>query len=233
MAKKNLKKSKQGRGVKPGTKRGAYKKRLPEPERVDYVEATADDLSPELRDQMEESAESVPESEATPQTETPTPAQEQPPVQDKKPETIVDAEKFEEWRDEYEDITPQKEEPPATETATAAKPDADAGTRAPEERPEPEDTNAVLVNGSMLLMFCDLLFPTMIQKLYVWAGNKRAKEVRLKDVQLTDDQRESLEPLSDEVAKWLFKKLPPEVMFILALGFMYYMNFKMALDDLG
>ncbi len=95
-----------------------------------------------------------------------------------------------------------------------------------------KDANAQLMNGAMLLTFCDFLFPGLMLFMFKkFSKDKYVQKIEHNDIVLKDRQIESLEKVSDAAAQVIFEKVNPLVLFFLAINVMYYMNYKMALDN--
>lgn len=95
----------------------------------------------------------------------------------------------------------------------------------------PGDTpihNAVknVVDGYMLLTLMDTFFPLILKIAY-----KRAKKLKDKDIQLSKDQKEHLEPIADEIAQQLLSFMDPVSLFFVMAGAMYFQNTTEALAN--
>lgn len=85
-----------------------------------------------------------------------------------------------------------------------------------------------VINGYMLLLAMDLIFPSLIKMVF----KKAAKDIPLKDLQMQKDQKDSLEPLADTVAEKLLSFVDPITLFFVVSGGMYYMNFNEAAETI-
>jgi hypothetical protein len=83
-----------------------------------------------------------------------------------------------------------------------------------------------LLSGYILLLAMDLIFPSGIKMIF----KKAAKDIPLSQIRMTKDQKDSLEPLADEVAKRIQQYLDPITLFFIAAGGMYYINFTEAIE---
>ena len=88
--------------------------------------------------------------------------------------------------------------------------------------------NAVknIVDGYMLLTLMDTFFPMLLKLAY-----KKAKKLKDKDIQLSKDQREHLEPIADEISQQLLSFLDPVSLFFVMAGAMYFQNTTEALAN--
>ena len=77
----------------------------------------------------------------------------------------------------------------------------------------------VVVNGRLLLMGCDAIFPRGILFVAKEAGYKSDKKIS--DLMLTEKEIQALEPAADEVAKEIFQKMSPVMQLISGLSFIY------------
>lgn len=95
------------------------------------------------------------------------------------------------------------------------------------------DSNAMLINGGMLIAMCDFFFPGILKFIFSkFLKNKYASKVQHKDVALNPDQVKSIEKVSDHAAMVIFEKVNPMILFFIGMMAMYGMNFKMALDNI-
>lgn len=79
-----------------------------------------------------------------------------------------------------------------------------------------------IINGYMLLLISDLFFPSLIKIIF----KKASKDIKIKELQLSSYQKESLEPLADAVASQVLSYVDPLTLFFVVLGGTYYMNFE-------
>jgi hypothetical protein len=83
-----------------------------------------------------------------------------------------------------------------------------------------------VVDGYMLLTLMDTFFPLILKIAY-----KRAKKLKDKDIQLSKDQKEHLEPIADEIAQQLLSFMDPVSLFFVMAGAMYFQNTTEALAN--
>lgn len=83
-----------------------------------------------------------------------------------------------------------------------------------------------IIDGYMLLTICDVFFP-MIFKMF-W---KEAKRIKDKDIRLSKDQKEHLEPLADEIAQAALSFMDPSILFIVLMGASYKQNIDDAIQQ--
>lgn len=88
--------------------------------------------------------------------------------------------------------------------------------------------NAVknVIDGYMLITLMDTFFPFILKLAF-----KKAKKLKDKDIQLSKDQREHLEPIADEIAQQLLSFLDPVSLFFIMAGAMYFQNTTEALSN--
>lgn len=97
---------------------------------------------------------------------------------------------------------------------------------------ERTDEVSDIFNGTILITFCDLIFPGIIKFIFKKISkNKLASKVKTEKTILTEEQVTSLGDVSDAAAKEIFKYFHPLVIFALSLSTMYFMNFKMELAE--
>lgn len=83
-----------------------------------------------------------------------------------------------------------------------------------------------VIDGYMLITLMDTFFPFLLK--LAW---KKAKKLKDKDIQLSKDQREHLEPIADEIAQQLLSFLDPVSLFFIMAGAMYFQNTSEALAN--
>jgi len=83
-----------------------------------------------------------------------------------------------------------------------------------------------VIDGYMLITLMDTFFPFLLK--LAW---KKAKKLKDKDIQLSKDQREHLEPIADEIAQQLLSFLDPVSLFFIMAGAMYFQNTSEALSN--
>jgi hypothetical protein len=82
-----------------------------------------------------------------------------------------------------------------------------------------------IVDGYMLLTLMDTFFPMILKVAY-----KKAKRLKDKDIQLSKDQKEHLEPIADEISQQLLSFMDPVSLFFVMAGAMYWQNTTEALS---
>jgi hypothetical protein len=83
-----------------------------------------------------------------------------------------------------------------------------------------------VIDGYMLITLMDTFFPVILK--LAW---KKAKKLKDKDIQLSKDQREHLEPIADEISQQLLSFLDPVSLFFIMAGAMYFQNTSEALAN--
>lgn len=87
----------------------------------------------------------------------------------------------------------------------------------PEQPPEMPS----LISGALLVLMIDLIIPNII----VFANNKITKEkIKAKDLQLTNAQKNELQPVADEVAKTIALQANPLIVLVVTLLGIYGVN---------
>jgi hypothetical protein len=84
-----------------------------------------------------------------------------------------------------------------------------------------------IVDGYMLLTLMDTFFPMLLKLAY-----KKAKRIKDKDIQLSKDQKEHLEPIADEISQQLLSFMDPVSLFFVMAGAMYFQNTTEAISKL-
>jgi hypothetical protein len=82
----------------------------------------------------------------------------------------------------------------------------------------PAEKFHAIVSGYTLLVICDFVFPaviTFVMKRFF------KKEINIRDLRLTIEEKEELEEIADEASKYLFKNANPVQLFALAIGSVY------------
>jgi hypothetical protein len=77
----------------------------------------------------------------------------------------------------------------------------------------------------MLLTIMDIVFPIGIKFIF-GLFNKEAKSVNISALKLEPEQKESLRPMADQVAVYIFEKVNPLTMFVLMSSFYYATNLQ-------
>ena len=219
-----------------GAKRGSYKKTKSLNEIKQNLDMVEQDFEPEVETKLPapekeevKHVDAVIEAQTTIEQATVTePAAVNEPIADSQ-----DKAKYESWMSEFTDVTPVKNK---VKVESEVEQDAEVTIKPKKKKtaePEPvQNENAMLVNGTMLIAFCDFFFPSLVKFFFTkFMKDPRAKKVKHTDVVLTNDQVESLEPVADAAAKVIFEKVNPMVLFAFAMTISYGMNFKFALEE--
>lgn len=99
-----------------------------------------------------------------------------------------------------------------------------------EQEQEQQQINAGnVISGALVLMLIDLLIP----KLLTLANNKfnKKKKIKSKQLQLTTEQRTSLEPIADLAMKQIMLQGNPLTVLTLSLIGIYGLNFLMLQNE--
>lgn len=86
-----------------------------------------------------------------------------------------------------------------------------------------------LISGKMLLSAMNMVTPTVVIKL-VGLFKKEVKEIKPKDIRLTEDQREDMKEVADEIAAYIFDHISPIQAFLFMYGVCTYDNLSEALE---
>lgn len=78
-----------------------------------------------------------------------------------------------------------------------------------------------LVRGYMILLVLDFVLPMGITFLLSKTSNPKFKNIKAKDIKLTDDEFDDLEPVADEVAKDVQLNLSPMTQLFLGMAIIY------------
>ncbi|HXD91882.1 MAG TPA: hypothetical protein VNX01_01645 [Bacteroidia bacterium] len=102
-----------------------------------------------------------------------------------------------------------------TEQVPPPPPPPQPETKAEEIKEEPfiPKYNTVLFNGMFLLKIFNVIFPQLLKGVLVLFGVKKAKKLKTAALKLEEDEQEDFGDMADEVAPYIFGKIPP-----LALG---------------
>lgn len=87
------------------------------------------------------------------------------------------------------------------------------------------EISGTLIDGALFIMLIDLLFPLAI----TFLNNKASKaKIKVEDLQLTEKQKRDLQPVSDEVVKYLMLRANPIWLMAIAMTGIYGINFMAA-----
>lgn len=213
-----LETKKSNRGVKPGIKRGSYKKRTYETKEV--VPQTNEIVAPETKNEADMHNS----------------------FQDSKITTKSGEDKYLNFLSEYGTPKEIKDEPiinndePAKPHENKSYDFTGHATNAPTQDANGnmegiKKNNAMLVNGYMLLSLCDFIIPNGL--LFVWKMvDERVAQIKVADVKLDKDQKAALKESADQVAMYIFQKVNPLVIFGVGMAVMYASNIQSALSEI-
>jgi len=114
------------------------------------------------------------------------------------------------------DFTQQSQQEEAkTEQAPPPPPPPQPEPKAEPIKEEPfvPKYNTALFNGMFLLKIFNIIFPQLLKGVLVLFGVKKAKKLKAAAFKLEEDEQEDFSDMADEVAPYVFGKIPP-----LALG---------------
>lgn len=130
-----------------------------------------------------------------------------------------------------EEIKPETQEPekPVKKETRGRKPGGkNKAFKIPEPEPPKQLLASDLISGALFLMLIDLAIPNLI----AFANNQVSKKkIKPKLLQLTDKQKQELEPFANEVTKQLLIKGNPLYVFIGCLVGMYGLNFMLLKNE--
>ena len=89
---------------------------------------------------------------------------------------------------------------------------------APAEQEPAQVDLSKYISGALLLIALDAIFPALILNFAKKRNPKKYGKIKVKQMKLTPDEREELEPLADEVIKILVLKMHPAAAFLIAYG---------------
>jgi hypothetical protein len=88
-------------------------------------------------------------------------------------------------------------------------------------------TNGSLISGAILLLFIDLAIPNILCWSYNAFQKNKKKKINPRIMQLSQKQKDELEPLANEASKQLLLQASPLTVFLVALCGIYGLNFMM------
>jgi hypothetical protein len=92
--------------------------------------------------------------------------------------------------------------------------------------------NTDLFNGLFLIKIFDFIFPHILKKILVLFGVKKARHLKPAELKLDDDERGDFNDLADEVAPYIFGKIPPPILLTIFFGYTYSRKTMAALEKL-
>jgi hypothetical protein len=131
---------------------------------------------------------------------------------------------------QYEEV---KAEQPKASTATAPPIEPVIEVKQPEAvKVFVPKYNTDLFNGLFLIKIFDFVFPHVLKKILVLFGVKKAKQLKPALLKLDDDERGDFTDLADEVAPYIFGKIPPAILLTIFFGYTYSRKTMAALEKL-
>jgi len=131
---------------------------------------------------------------------------------------------------QYEEV---KAEQPKASTATAPHVEPVIEVKQPEGvKVFVPKYNTDLFNGLFLIKIFDFVFPHVLKKILVLFGVKKAKLLKPALLKLDDDERGDFTDLADEVAPYIFGKIPPAILLTIFFGYTYSRKTMAALEKL-
>ena len=131
---------------------------------------------------------------------------------------------------QYEEV---KAEQPKASTATAPHVEPVIEVKQPEAvKVFVPKYNTDLFNGLFLIKIFDFVFPHVLKKILVLFGVKKAKQLKPALLKLDDDERGDFNDLADEVAPYIFGKIPPAILLTIFFGYTYSRKTMAALEKL-
>jgi hypothetical protein len=106
-----------------------------------------------------------------------------------------------------------QQEEAKTEQVPPPPPQPEPKAEEKKEEPFTPKYNTALFNGMFLLKIFNVIFPQLLKGVLVLFGVKKAKKLKAVALKLEEDEQEDFEDMADEVAPYIFGKIPP-----LALG---------------
>ena len=99
------------------------------------------------------------------------------------------------------------------------------------ESSNPTEVNASkYLTGSIILMMIDAVIPSVLLKIMSFS-NPKYKAIKTKDIKLSKDQKQDLEPLADEVVKTMTVAMSPVSAFLLCTSLIYGTNLMSVSDE--
>jgi hypothetical protein len=99
------------------------------------------------------------------------------------------------------------------------------------DSPNPAEVNASkYLTGSLILIMIDAVLPTVIVKI-MGMINPKYKSIKTKQIKLSKEQKEDLEPLANEVVKTITVNMSPTSAFVVCLSLIYGSNILILADN--
>lgn len=95
----------------------------------------------------------------------------------------------------------------------------------------PSEVNASkYLTGAIILMMVDAVIPSVLIKMMSMV-NPKYKTIRTKEIKMSKDQKNDLEPLADEVVKSMTMNMSPMTAFLVCTSLIYGTNIMSASDE--
>ncbi len=217
------------KGVKKGTKRGSYKKRIKDEttiNKMDNVETT-NEKSHSTNEPVIEPIQNEPVIEAQISTNDLSDSIKQPISQSN---NFDNENKQRNERTEFQQTSAEEKLNSFFNEYQQVNDEPNDNKNEPEQRQQ-DPKLKMIINGYMLLSICDVVFPYGIKFLF-GLFNPKAKKVKASDLKLEPEQRQALLPAADQVAQYVFEKTNPMTIFIICMGLFYGTNFSNALNEI-
>ena len=207
------------RGVKKGTKRGAYKKnKIIENDNNNFIDTEIKTESQQNEAPQTSQIDNVPEQLGTN-------------LINEAPQTDISETRLNQFINDYATFNPDEyQEAEAktettTETTTEAK-EFDFTNSAGQSNGlnDFKQSSKMMVNGALLLAICDFIFPSLIKFIYKRIDSD-AVNIDTSKTKLDAGQKESLMEAANFAAAYVFEKVNPMLVFFIGMGAMYSSNF--------
>jgi hypothetical protein len=121
-------------------------------------------------------------------------------------------------------IKDKKEESKETELNTPPLQAPQESFKPVEDEQQANEINAAkFITGSILLMVCDAIIPTATIKV-LGMFDAKYKQLKTKNIKLSQEQKKDLEPLADECVKAMTLTMQPTTAFFLTMFILYGSN---------
>lgn len=99
------------------------------------------------------------------------------------------------------------------------------------DSPNPAEVNASkYLTGSLILIMIDAVLPSIIVKVMSMI-NPKYKSIKTKQIKLSKEQKDDLEPLANEVVKTITVNMSPTSAFVVCLSLIYGSNVLILADN--
>lgn len=119
-------------------------------------------------------------------------------------------------------------------TQQPTQPEGSPATQQPTQpAQQPAPTVTPLISGYVLLLVTNAIAPAVVMRVMKLIKPDAIKKGQLtaKKIALTKEQRQELEPVANEAAKYIFANMHPVQAFIISAGFIYFGNAMAAIDE--